>query len=96
MLLADMCRSLYCGLRLECDDDDVNSRPAKLARLLQRQGSVLVQMEGVPQGRNTISRCWDGRPRPSSVECRESSERLNLIRALGRGGAWSGSASGGL
>lgn len=48
MLLADMCRSLYCGLRLGCDDDDVNSRPAKLALLLQRQGSVLVQMEGVP------------------------------------------------
>lgn len=25
MLLADMCRSLYCDLRLGCDDDDVNS-----------------------------------------------------------------------
>lgn len=43
------------------------------------------------RAKGTISCCWDGR-----VECRESSERLNLNRALGRGGAWTGSASGGL
>lgn len=48
MLLADRCRSLYCDRgRLECDDDDVNPRPAKAALLLLlRQGSLSVQMEG--------------------------------------------------
>lgn len=101
MLLADRCRSLYCDRgRLECDDDDVNPRPAKAALLLlllQRQGSLSVQMEG-PEGVASTAQSpvlLLGRSRPT-VEFRESSERLNLIRALGRGGAWSGSASGGL
>ena len=35
-----------------------------------------------PGQRGTISCCWERRSR-TTVECRESSERLNLIRALG-------------